>query len=52
MTHCIIQTEPEGITKLWTEYKATKRGQGGFAEFELGCQNWNTMFGFHKLESD
>ena len=24
MTHCIIRTEPEGITKLRTEYEATK----------------------------
>jgi hypothetical protein len=24
MTHCIIRTEPEGITKLWTECEATK----------------------------
>ena len=25
MTHCIIQTEPKGITKLRTECEATKR---------------------------
>ena len=26
--------------------------RGGFTEFELSYQNRNTMFGFHKLESD
>src|ERR1700734_3857000 len=32
--------------------KPQSTAQGGFAEFELGCQTRNTMFGFHKLESD
>ena len=27
-------------------------GRGGFTEFELGCQNWNTMFKPPRLESD
>src|ERR1700733_14327776 len=26
--------------------KPQSAAQGGFAEFELGCQNWNTMFRF------
>ena len=32
--------------------KPQSAGPGGFAEFELGCQNRNTMFKFLKLESD
>jgi hypothetical protein len=32
--------------------KPQSTSQGGFAEFELSCQNWNTMFKFLKLESD
>ena len=32
--------------------KPQSAGQGGFAEFELGCLTWNTMFEFLKLESD
>ena len=32
--------------------KPQSTGRGGFAEFELGCQNCNTMFKFFKLESD
>ena len=50
MTHCIIQTKPEGITKLWIECEATKRWPR--TEFELSCLNRNTMFKFLKLKSD
>ena len=32
--------------------KPQSAGWSGFAEFELGCQNRNTMFKFLKLESD
>jgi hypothetical protein len=32
--------------------KPQSAGQGGFAEFELSCKNWNTMFKLLKLKSD
>ena len=32
--------------------KPQSAGRGGFAEFELGYQNQNTMFKFLKLELD
>ena len=32
--------------------KPQSAGRGSFAEFELGCQNWNTMFKPPWLESD